>query len=426
MGREISIDSEDIDLLAGLDADLTNIYPFQWSSLCSQFSNDTGTDVQFGPEFPLDEVTSLLIAEHAVEVARARLSADPTPLIANCVLGIVEDIKSKGVDRFPLEFLISLLSVANRVKEPDYRYPSKPELAVHLAVCWCEQEFGTQTSKLNYSGTPRLDRFFRDCARTCHEIINSCKNDMGCQSLQRKTQHLLSNLFCDLGRAYVAPNYYIGALAAFLKSQVMVLIYPGQMKELLNSLSDWDLENSVSWGSVRSTIAQIQTVLANDHFRPLDVLFHCTRLAAAYSEGEMFEPAEILFQALLVGPHSNRYTLSAHIEYALHLQRQNHWERSARHLISAYECMNTMEERDIDQEERLKHHLAATRDQLGPGGQAFLAERIKDIVTELTFTVEGKEDVEEDDLMDAKSTKYGITYSVSEITGISYSQFMVP
>jgi hypothetical protein len=214
----------------------------------------------------------------------------------------------------------------------------------------------------------------------------------------------------------------------------------------VSTLADGD------WGKIRLPISRMRKILEPFLYGLLtinasdgdDLLFQCTKLAMVYSSIQEFELAEALFheiiphfdgreEFLILDSYMDTMTQStAHIEYALHLQRKGRLRKSAEILLLIYyDLMSKVNRRYNDALAALEGHLSSLQQRLDQNTYAYLISYIHYTLqpesslppTEITRKIENCKD---DETMDTTSNKYGVTYSVSDITGISYSHFMVP
>jgi hypothetical protein len=205
------------------------------------------------------------------------------------------------------------------------------------------------------------------------------------------------------------------------------------------------------WNDLISTMSEMQKILDNgiemDHYLTSDVLVEGLYLAGTYSVLKDFASAHSVFSSvlpklwLLSDAKYESDVIYGYIEIGLHYKRQELWPEAFDYLSLAHKglaksgrCQEaTFLESHLDQASRSMHETSCFEAESSQRKVLELIEMsrgntlLKNISHGKTWEVVVKGINKKDEFeTDTTSCKYGITYSVSSITGISDSMFMVP
>jgi hypothetical protein len=177
------------------------------------------------------------------------------------------------------------------------------------------------------------------------------------------------------------------------------------------------------------------------------VLFQAVRIASEYSAIDQFDFAQGLFSSII--PHitflsDSQYGMQkaeANLLFAFHYQRQQLWGDCAARLVAATRYISSnIGQNDVATTRYLKTALDELDGNLwnydGYSVQELLSHHIERLISLLPgigmtgrcSSRKATNDLASSDAMSisTRSYQYGVTYSVSEVTGVSDSVFMVP
>lgn len=205
------------------------------------------------------------------------------------------------------------------------------------------------------------------------------------------------------------------------------------------------------WNDLMSTMSEMKKILdngieMNDYLTP-DVLVEGIDLAGTYSVLKNFASAHSVFSSvlpklwLLTDAKYESDVIYGYIEFGLHYKRQELWREAFDYLSLAHKGLTKSGrlreamflEPHLDMDLRLSHELRCLKEErikinelehieMGRGNG--LLKTISHSRTWKTATKDHEKKCDSE--TDTTSCKYGITYSVSSITGISDSVFIVP
>jgi tetratricopeptide (TPR) repeat protein len=293
------------------------------------------------------------------------------------------------------------------------------------------------------------------------EKLGLVEDQLNCQSF-------LGDMLRDQGRYGEAINLLSPALAGYtelgLKHRIMGVIvsileisfqiYAGRSVDSTRSkreeisiqlLETFSIAEASTMSKARSLLEES---LEMDHEISPEFLVEGIHLASIYSDWEDVTSAQSIFESVLPKLEllsDAKYDLEkayAYLEFGLHHQRQGVWKSAVDYLSMAYEGLAKLKESDeslmkfvkmclIEVQLQVEHSVEETKlkqqrfiDIVEAGREERRPKRHRQAKS--SKHSERNDSDEEDVESDMMSCKYGITYSVGDITGISDSVFMVP
>ncbi|KAJ5041644.1 uncharacterized protein L3040_005222 [Drepanopeziza brunnea f. sp. 'multigermtubi'] len=271
-------------------------------------------------------------------------------------------------------------------------------------------------------------------------------------------QRSLGVLLFSVGRLDKAVRMLVSTLCEYMTGDTLEGLGRGdEVCEVLTALSDAFIKTKHDrhWNAMKSSVSQLQTLLVrpqevcrwSPNIQP-KVFLEAMKLASTISAEDWYETAEMLYLVTVPKIHAldnfiyGRKKADAFIAYCMQHRRRKEWRKCIRDILHAYKCLMAGDRESAVQEgpvDLLRETWSVIKkaivDEPGVTKDAATRESMRKIdladqkllcwkkllLSGLLDDESEEEDWDKD--ATARDSRYGVTYSVSDVTGVSYSAY---
>ncbi|PBP22199.1 hypothetical protein BUE80_DR006984 [Diplocarpon rosae] len=368
----------------------------------------------------------------------------------------IASVEGKITQHIP-EFLFFFKSL--NIAGPQYNLDQSIFICRWLLVT-CEKELGQGAETMR--ATHALADLFRrsnrlDDAEDLYTKAFSGFERLSLVKERLECQRSLGTLLFSVGRLDKAVRMLVSTLCEFMTDDTLEGLGHGEeIGGVLTALSDafTKTKHDRRWNAMKSSVSQLQVLL----FRPSTVcrwsqniqpkvFLEAMKLASTISQEDWYDTAEMLYLVTVPKIHAldnfiyGRKKADAFIAYCMQHQRRKEWRKCIRDILHAYKSLMAGDREAAVQEgpvELLRETWSLIKKAVAD--DPFIAKdgATKESMRKIDFAdqkllfwkklfISGlldDESEEEDWDKDTKrDSRYGVTYSVSDVTGVSYSAY---
>ncbi|KAI6710695.1 hypothetical protein JHW43_006753 [Diplocarpon mali] len=368
----------------------------------------------------------------------------------------IASVEGKIAQHTP-EFLLFFKSLG--ITGPQYNLDQSIFICRWLLVT-CEKELGqgAETTRATYALADLLRR--SDRLKDAEDLYTKAFGGFERLSLVKERlecQRSLGTLLFSTGRLDKAVRMLVSTLCEFMTDDTLEgLGYGEDIGGVLTALSEafTRTKHERRWNAMKSSVSQLQVLLLrpsavcrwSQNIQP-KVFLEAMRLASTISQEDWYDTAEMLYLVTVPKIHAldnfiyGRKKADAFIAYCMQHQRRKEWRKCIRDILHAYKSLMAGDREAAVQEgpvellretwSRIKKAVAddplitkdgATKESMRKidfADQKLLFWK-KLYISGLLDDESEEEDWEKDTKRDSR---YGVTYSVSDVTGVSYSAY---
>ncbi|CZS97693.1 uncharacterized protein RAG0_06645 [Rhynchosporium agropyri] len=326
-----------------------------------------------------------------------------------------------------------------------------------LVICEKELSQGPETLRITHALADLLRQSGRpNDAEDLYAKSFAGFKDLGLIKERLECQRSLGTLLFGVGRLDKAMHMLVSTLCEYMTDDSLEDLGHGdEIGGVLTALSDafTRVKHDRHWDDMKASVSQLQVLLIrpsavcrwSQNIQP-KVFLEAMRLASHISEQDWYDTAEMLYLVTVPKIHAldnfiyGRKKADAFIAYCMQHQRRKQWRKCIRDILHAYKCLmagdreSAVQEGPVDllretwsvikkaaAEEPNITKDSSTREsirKIDHADQKLLCWKKLQLSGLLDESEE--EDWEKDT---TRSSKYGVTYSVSDVTGVSYSAY---
>lgn len=375
---------------------------------------------------------------------------------------LVEYSEIAGVEgeiaRYVPEFLEFFKAMANTVPQHD--------LDQSIFICrWllvtCEKELGRGAETMWTTHALAHLNLQSDRLEDAEDLYTKAFGGferLGMIKERLECQRSLGTLLFGMGRLDKAVRMLVSTLCEFMTNDMAEELGHGdEIGDVLTALSEafTQATHDRHWNAMKSSVSQLQVLLIrpeavcrwSQNIQP-KVFLEAMKLASIISKEDWYDTAEMLYLVTVPKIHAldnfiyGRKKADVFIAYCMQHQRRKEWRKCIRDILHAYKCLmagdreSAVQEGPVDllretwslikksiaQEPNITKD-AATRESIRKidfADQKLLSWK-KLLLSGLLDDESEEEDWEKDS--SARDSRYGVTYSISDVTGVSYSAY---
>ncbi|KAH7379810.1 hypothetical protein BKA64DRAFT_749969 [Cadophora sp. MPI-SDFR-AT-0126] len=363
----------------------------------------------------------------------------------------IPSVEGKIAQHIP-EFLLFFRSLNNT--GPQHNLDQSVFICRWLLVT-CEKELGqgAETMRTTHALADLLRRSNRleDAEDLYTKAFTGFKN-LSMVKERLECQRSLGTLLFIVGRLDKAVHMLVSTLCEYMTDDSLE---GEEIGGVLTALSDafTKVKHDKHWDEMKASVAQLQVLLIRpsavcrwSQNIPPKVFLEAMRLASTISEQDWYDTAEMLYLVTVPRIHAldnfiyGRKKADAFIAYCMQHQRRRQWRKCIRDILHAYKCLmagdreSAVQEGPVDQlretwsliKKAVAEEPNVTKDSSTRESMRKIDHADQKLLCWKKLQLSGLLDESEEEEWDkdtTRSSKYGVTYSVSDVTGVSYSAY---
>ncbi|KAG4440765.1 hypothetical protein IFR05_003752 [Cadophora sp. M221] len=367
----------------------------------------------------------------------------------------IPSVEGKIAQHIP-EFLLFFKSLNNT--GPQHNLDQSVFICRWLLVT-CEKELGQgpETMRTTHALAELLRRSDRlDDAEDLYTKAFTGFKELSMIKERLECQRSLGTLLFGVGRLDKAVHMLVSTLCEYMTDDTLEELGHGdEIGGVLTALSDafTKVKHDRHWDDMKTSVSQLQVLLIrpsavcrwSQNIQPR-VFLEAMRLASHISEQDWYDTAEMLYLVTVPKIHAldnfiyGRKKADAFIAYCMQHQRRKQWRKCIRDILHAYKCLMAGDRESAIQEgpvdllretwSVIKKAVAeepnVTKDTSTRESMRKIDHADQKLLCWKKLQLSGLLDESEEEDWDkdtTRSSKYGVTYSVSDVTGVSYSAY---
>ncbi|KAH7327108.1 hypothetical protein BKA65DRAFT_62385 [Rhexocercosporidium sp. MPI-PUGE-AT-0058] len=367
----------------------------------------------------------------------------------------IPSVEGKIAQHIP-EFLLFFRSLNNI--GPQHNLDQSVFICRWLLVT-CEKELGQgpETMRTTHALADLLRRSDRlEDAEDFYTKAFSGFKELSMIKERLECQRSLGTLLFGIGRLDKAVHMLVSTLCEYMTDDSLEELGHGdEIGGVLTALSDafTKVKHDRHWDEMKTSVSQLQVLLIrpsavcrwSQNIQP-KVFLEAMRLASHISEQDWYDTAEMLYLVTVPKIHAldnfiyGRKKADAFIAYCMQHQRRKQWRKCIRDILHAYKCLMAGDRESAVQEgpvdllretwSVIKKAVAeepnVTKDTSTRESMRKIDHADQKLLCWKKLQLSGLLDESEEEDWDkdtTRSSKYGVTYSVSDVTGVSYSAY---
>ncbi|PBP26342.1 hypothetical protein BUE80_DR002609 [Diplocarpon rosae] len=368
----------------------------------------------------------------------------------------IATVEGKITQHIP-EFLLFFKSL--NIAGPQYNLDQSIFICRWLLVT-CEKELGQGAETMR--ATHALADLFRrsnrlDDAEDLYTKAFSGFERLSLVKERLECQRSLGTLLFSVGRLDKAVRMLVSTLCEFMTDDTLEGLGHGEeIGGVLTALSEafTKTKHDRRWNAMKSSVSQLQVLLLrpstvcrwSQNIQP-KVFLEAMKLASTISQEDWYDTAEMLYLVTVPKIHAldnfiyGRKKADAFIAYCMQHQRRKEWRKCIRDILHAYKSLMAGDREAAVQEgpvELLRETWALIKKAVAD--DPFIAKdgATKESMRKIDFAdqkllfwkklfisglLEDESEEEDWDKDTKRDSRYGVTYSVSDVTGVSYSAY---
>ncbi|KAL2060740.1 hypothetical protein VTL71DRAFT_9382 [Oculimacula yallundae] len=326
-----------------------------------------------------------------------------------------------------------------------------------LVTCEKELSQGPETMRITYALADLLRRSGRPGdAEDLYAKSFAGFKDLGLIQERLECQRSLGKLLFGVGRLDKAMHMLVSTLCEYMTDDSLEDSGHGdEIGGVLTALSDafTKIKHDKHWDDMKASVSKLQVLLIrpsaicrwSQNIQP-KVFLEAMRLASHISEEDWYDTAEMLYLVTVPKIHAldnfiyGRKKADAFIAYCMQHQKRKQWRKCIRDILHAYKCLMAGDRESAVQEgpvdllretwSVIKKAVAEepnlTKDSQTRESMRKIDNADQKLLCWKKLQLSGLLDESEEEDWDkdtTRSSKYGVTYSVSDVTGVSYSAY---
>ncbi|PVH83906.1 hypothetical protein DL98DRAFT_569298 [Cadophora sp. DSE1049] len=363
----------------------------------------------------------------------------------------IPSVEGKIAQHIP-EFLLFFRSLNNT--GPQHNLDQSVFICRWLLVT-CEKELGqgAETMRTTHALADLLRRSNRlDDAEDLYTKAFTGFKDLSMVNERLECQRSLGTLLFVVGRLDKAVHMLVSTLCEYMTDDSLE---GEEIGGVLTALSDafTKVKHDKHWDEMKASVSQLQVLLIRpsavcrwSQNIPPKVFLEAMRLASTISEQDWYDTAEMLYLVTVPRIHAldnfiyGRKKADAFIAYCMQHQRRKQWRKCIRDILHAYKCLmagdreSAVQEGPVDQlretwsliKKAVAEEPNVTKDASTRESMRKIDHADQKLLCWKKLQLSGLLDESEEEDWDkdtTRSSKYGVTYSVSDVTGVSYSAY---
>ncbi len=324
----------------------------------------------------------------------------------------------------------------------------------------CEKELGqaAETMRTTHALADLLRRSDRlDDAEDLYTKAFGGFKELSLIKERLECQRSLGTLLFSVGRLDKAVHLLVSTLCEYMTDDTLEELGHGnEIGQVLTALSEsfTKVKHDRHWDEMKSSVSQLQVLLIrpsavcrwSQNIQP-KVFLEAMKLASKISEQDWYDTAEMLYLVTVPKIHAldnfiyGRKKADAFIAYCKQHERRKQYRKCIRDILHAYKCLmagdreSAVQEGPVDLLRQTWSEIKkAIADEPNVTKDAATKESMRKIDNAdqkllcwkkllLSGLLDDESEEEDWDKDTTRSSKYGVTYSVSDVTGVSYSAY---